>query len=381
MLGSRRLVVDALSEIASMIQPFVDESFYEFNRVEPVAGSIYVIGRQQFIDNPVKVREMCTSDDYLVIFNNSAEGSWTMETHLLQLKIDQLVRDGKLLLIAGALPTYDHHCLIHEHLLIKIMDFQQTQEAQAWTETIFVQQHKPYKFLCLNGRARPHRKYLYERMRRRGLLDMSLYTMLDARPCVVRRFALRENGIDIMATATPLRRLPDEYEVERYRNPEFGPIVPDRTNLKQELFRREWGEIYLYYRPYIDTYFSLVTETVCSESDISFRTEKIAKPLAMGHPFIVAANRGFYRDLRDLGFKTFGSVIDESFDLIDDAQSRMDRLIEVVDDLCKQDLGSFLDACRSICKYNQQHLAQFTQEHRQAFPGRFFQFVSEHARS
>jgi hypothetical protein len=205
--------------------------------------------------------------------------------------------------------------------------------------------------------------------------------MLHATPSIARRFTFREAGIDVMATPTPLRRLPDEYEVERYRNPEFGPIVPDRTFLKQELFRREWGEIYLYHRPYVDTYFSLVTETVCSESDISFRTEKIAKPLAMGHPFIVAANRGFYRDLRDLGFKTFGHVIDESFDDIEDAQARMDRLIVVVNDLCQQNLGSFLDACRAVCKYNQEHLAQFTQEHRQAFPSRFFQFVSEHARS
>lgn len=375
-----RLVVDAQAEIASMLKPWVDESFYEFNKIDPVPGSLYVIGRQQFIENPTKVREMCTSDDYVMVFNNSAEGSWTMETHLLQLKIDQLVRDRQLLLIAGAPPTPEHLCLTHEHLLVKIMDFDQTALAQTSTVKVFDTKHKPYQFLFLNGRARPHRKYLYEHLRRRGLLDRSLYTMLDAKPTVVRRFCFREHGIDVMATPTPLRRLPDEYEVERYRNPEFGPIVLDRTNLKQELFRREWGEIYLYDKPYIDTYFSLVTETVCSESDISFRTEKIAKPLAMGHPFIVAANRGFYRDLRDLGFRTFEPMIDESFDLIEDAQTRMDRLIQVVQDLCKQDLDGFMDQCLAICKYNQQHLAQFTQEHRQAFPNRFFQFVSEHAR-
>lgn len=381
MLKHHRLAVDAMSEIAPMLKPWVDESFYEFNQVNPVAGTVYVIGRQQFIENSAKVREMCTSDNYHMIFNNSAEGSWTMETHLLQLKIDQLIRDHRLFLIAGAPPTTDHVCLIHEHLLIKIMDFDQTIKAQASTDQIFDTKRKPYTFLFLNGRARPHRKYLYEHLRRRGLLDRSLYTMLDAKPTVVRRFSFREDGIDVMATPTPLRRLPDEYEVERYRNPEFGPIVTDRTNLKQELFRREWGEIYLYDRPYVDTYFSLISETVCSESDISFRTEKIAKPLAMGHPFVIAANRGFYRDLRDLGFRTFDPIIDESFDLIDNAQARMDRLIDIVDDLCQQDLGSFLDACRSICKYNQQHLAQFTQEHRQAFPDRFFQFVSDHARS
>jgi hypothetical protein len=364
-----------------MLRPWADEKFYEFAKVDPVPGSIYVIGRQQYIDNRAKIRDMCESGLYFMIFNNSAEGSWTMETQLLQLKIDDLVRAGRLHVISGADITSQHVSLVHEHLLIKIMDFDQTREAQSWTDDIFSSDPKPYTFLFLNGRARPHRKYIYERLKRLGLLDRSLYTMLDAKPCVVRRFSLRENGIDVMATATPLQRLPDEYEVERYRNPHFGPIVLDRTNLKQELFRQEWGEIYLYHRPYVDTYFSLVTETVCSESDISFRTEKIAKPLAMGHPFLVAANRGFYRDLRDLGFKTFGHVIDESFDDIEDAQARMDRLIVVVNDLCQQDLGSFLDACRAVCKYNQEHLAQFTQEHRQAFPSRFFQFVSEHARS
>ena len=364
-----------------MLKPFADETFYDFALVESRAESIYIIGRQQMMDNRSRIRAMCEDPNYVMIFNNSAEGSWTIDSQLLQLKIDDLVRAGKLLVISGADITRDHVCLTHEHLLTKIMDFDQTREAQEWTDRVFETKHKPYTFLFLNGRARPHRKYLYERLKRLHLLDQSLYTMLDAKPTVVRRFVFRENGTDVMATPSPLQRLPDEYEVERYRDPEFGPIVPDRTFLKQELFRREWGEIYLYHRPYVDTYFSLVTETVCSESDISFRTEKIAKPLAMGHPFVVAANRGFYRDLRNLGFQTFDKVIDESFDLIEDAQARMDRLIEVINDLCQQDLGSFLDACRSICKYNQQHLAQFTQEHRQTFPGRFFQFVSEHARS
>ena len=376
-----KLSIDALSEISPLLKDAIDDSFYDFSSVVPIPGSIYVIGRKQLIDNLDKIRTMCADDDYFMIFNNSAEGSWTIETQLLQLKIDQLVRDRRLFIISGAEITPAHVCLTHEHLLIKILDFSETQIAQQWTDHIYDTKHKPYDFLCLNGRARPHRKYLYERLKRRGLLDRSLYTMLHATSSVARRFTLREHGIDVMATPTPLRRLPDEYEVERYRDPQFGPIDPNSTFLKQELFRQEWGEIYLYHRPYIDTYFSLVTETVCAESDISFRTEKISKPLAMGHPFIVAANRGFYRDLRGLGFRTFQHLIDESFDQIDDAQARMDRLIQVVDDLCSQDLDSFVDQCREVCKYNQQHLAEFAREHRQKFPDRFFQFVEQHARS
>ena len=376
-----RLVLDRLSEIHDMIAPWADEIFYDFGRVDLEPGSVLVIGRQELINDIPRIRDLCTSGLYTVIFNNSAEGSWTIESQLIQLKIDDLVRSHQLLVISGAEITPQHLCLTHEHFLTKILDFDETLEAQSYMPEIFNQQAKPYDFLFLNGRARPHRKYLYEHLKRRGLLDRALYTMLEAKPCVVRRFTFMEGDFNVMATATELRRLPDRYEVPRYRNPQFGPIIPGNTFLKQELFRREWGEIYLYHPPYIDTYFSLVTETVCSESDISFRTEKIAKPLAMGHPFIVAANRGFYRDLRNLGFKTFDHVIDESFDQIDNAQTRMDRLIDILADLCAQDLNGFLVHCESHCKYNQQRLAEFTQEHRRAFPDRFFQFIKAHARS
>ena len=147
--------------------------------------------------------------------------------------------------------------------------------------------------------------------------------------------------------------------------------------IKQELFNQEWGEIYLAPAPYVDTYFSLVTETVF-EYPYSFRTEKIAKPIAIGHPWIVAASRGFYRDIRNLGFKTFDHVIDESFDQIDNHQDRMDRIIDIVDDLCKQDLGSFMSACKEVCKYNQQHLIEVVPKWRSQLPDQFFNLINKY---
>jgi hypothetical protein len=125
-------------------------------------------------------------------------------------------------------------------------------------------------------------------------------------------------------------------------------LAPDDVNfVKNYLFKNTWGEVYLQAEPYVDTYFSLVTETVFNYP-YSFRTEKIWKPIAMAHPFIVVANRGYYKDMRNLGFKTFGHVINESFDLIDNNQDRIERIAAVVEDLCQQDLASFLKEC-----YNQ----------------------------
>ena len=373
-----RLVIDTMSEVFDLLKPYANEVFWDFASVKLHPGSIYVIGRQHLLDNIQSIRTAAETGQYIMIFANSAEGSWTLESQIKQLHIDDLVLGKKLLLIGGAEVDARYPCLTHEYFLTTILGYPENIQAQHQTDHIFSKQKKPYKFLFLNGRARPHRKYLYEKLKRRGTLDHALWTMLDAKPTVVRSFTFVEDGINVMATPSPLQLLPKHYEVDRYRNPTFGPIVEDRSFLKQELFHLEWGEIYLEPAPYIDTYFSLVTETVCAESILSFRTEKMAKPLVMGHPFIVASTSGFYRDLQNLGFRTFGSIIDESFDIIDNAQQRMDRVIDIVHDLCEQDLDSFLSACQDICKYNQQHLAELREKTNREFPERFFQFLKQY---
>ena len=373
-----KLVVDNFAEVNGLLRPWIDEEFWDFGAVVPEPGAVYMIGRQQLLDNRQKVMDMAASNLYTVIFNNSAEGAWTLESQVRQLKLEELVNSKQMLLISGAPVDPAWGCLVHEHFLPSILDYDENIQAQQRTDEIFAKDQKPYTFLFLNGRARPHRKYLYERLKRTGALDQALWTMLDSKPTVVRYYKFMENDINVMATPSPLQRLPDHYEVERYRAPEFGPIIPDNAFLKQELFRREWGEIYLEPAPYIDTYFSLITETICAESPYSFRTEKIAKPLAMGHPFIVASNAGFYRDLHNLGFQTFGHVIDETFDQIENAQARLDRIVEIVTDLSHQDLAAFVKECYNTCKYNQQHLKEIQRQVRKNFPERFFHFINQY---
>jgi len=379
MINRQRLVSDTMSEIYDILKPWINEVFWDFSTVRLQPGNIYIFGRQHFIDNLALIRELANTGEYTFVFGNSAEGAWTLESQLRQLKVDDLVREGKLLVIGGGDISPEYGILTHEHFLPRILDYEENTQAQQHTKEIFTKTNKPYKFLFLNGRARPHRKYLYEQLKRTGALEHGLWTMLDSKPTVVRSFTLVEDHINIMATPSELRRLPDQYEVAQYREPTFGPIIPDNCFLKQELFRREWGEIYLTPEPYVDTYFSLVTETVCAESPYSFRTEKTAKPLAMGHPFIIASNAGFYRDLHNLGFQTFGHVIDESFDQIEHHQDRMDRIVNIVTDLCQQDLASFQKECYNICKYNQEHLAVLRDQERKDFPNRFFKYISSNA--
>jgi hypothetical protein len=99
----------------------------------------------------------------------------------------------------------------------------------------------------------------------------------------------------------------------------------------------------------------------------------------MGHPWICATSPGFYRDIHDLGFKTFEHLIDESFDSIDNHQDRMDRIIDIVGDLCNNSLSSFLAAAQEVCKYNQLHLIEMVPRIRSEFPNKFFNFIENYA--
>lgn len=211
---------------------------------------------------------------------------------------------------------------------------------------------------------------MIEKMRDAGLLEHALWTNLDTTPVYQHIY-----NTHILNRESVIHLLPDQYEVEQYHSNIHNQF--EQSFVKHELFNNQWGDVYIRAEPYIDTYFSLVSETVC-DYPYSLRSEKIYKPLAMGHPFVAVANRGFYRDLHHAGFQTYHSLIDESFDLIDNNQDRLDRIAAVVRDLCASDLDEFLVAAHAISKYNQQHMAALGPRIHQEFPDRFWQFLQQH---
>jgi uncharacterized protein YggL (DUF469 family) len=141
------------------------------------------------------------------------------------------------------------------------------------------------------------------------------------------------------------------------------------------LFGNTWGDAEVNPAPYVDTYFSVVTETIF-DYPYTFRTEKIWKPMIMGHPFVAAANRGYYKDLHAAGFQTFGKLIDETFDQIDNPQDRANRIVDTVADICYNGTGSFLEAAQNICKYNYQHLREHNARERALLPKTLEQYLN-----
>ena len=340
-----------------IIDQYADCMFDDFENHVFLPGAVYIVGYKQLRKHARSFLNLADTGSIKLVFSHPSEGSETLMQHCRNIskKMLTLAKQRKIAFYCGGSIPQEYVHIVHETFLPKILDYNENINAiQTYNNNYSTE--RPYKFLFLNGRPRHHRRFMLASLA--DLLDSAIWSNLNV-----------GNG--------PVKLLDPEYEYEQF-NVNFNIDNYNADVTKEKLFGSGiWGEIYLNHKPYSDTYFSLVTETVHAYPH-SFRTEKIWKPIAIGHPWIAVANQGYYRDMHNLGFKTFGHVIDESFDLIENNQNRLERVSQLVKDLCQQDLASFLKECYNVCKYNQQHLAEMRIKVRAEFPERFAQFITKY---
>jgi len=103
------------------------------------------------------------------------------------------------------------------------------------------------------------------------------------------------------------------------------------------------------------TAFSVVLETLFDDSRIHL-TEKILRPIACGHPFILAAGSGSLSLLKKYGFETYSPWINESYDDIQDSKDRLQAIVhemQRISQLSEDQQQHIIDCCRAVAKRNQ----------------------------
>lgn len=365
MLGTHKIIVDEWAEVWDLLKPYADDSFWQWPEAfDP--SCVYVVGRVVLKDNWQAITALATKYPGRIVFSNPAEGSETMLLQLKRLRIMDLVMDGRIGLITSGKLGVDLSYCDTDCYFSNIVEYTENLVAHASVPVMRHRTKKPYSFLMLNGRLRPHRKAMIDAMRERDLLEGALWTNLNA-------FVEMGFTSQLVTDQTePIRLLLPQYEIERAL-PNMDSAY-QHSFAKHHLFGNTWGDAIVNPNAYIDTYFSVVTETIFDYPH-TFRTEKIWKPMIMEHPFVVAANPGFYRDLKQAGFKTFDSLIDESFDTIDDPQQRINRIVDTVQHICDNGAESFWAATASICKYNYQHLREHNNCERQLLPKNMLKYL------
>jgi hypothetical protein len=87
----------------------------------------------------------------------------------------------------------------------------------------------------------------------------------------------------------------------------------------------------------------------------SFPTEKTYKAIACLKPFIAFTTPLFMKELKNLGYKTFGEYIDESYDLELDNFKRLQLITKEVRRICSLDDKSYnelIENCKKITAHN-----------------------------
>lgn len=100
-----------------------------------------------------------------------------------------------------------------------------------------------------------------------------------------------------------------------------------------------------------NSWITIVAETV-SNNDCFFVTEKTAKALMAGRPFIILSGRHALKNLRSLGFRTFSPVINENYDDISNEKSRMQAAFKSFVELSRKDPGKVAEDLHAICDHN-----------------------------
>jgi hypothetical protein len=183
---------------------------------------------------------------------------------------------------------------------------------------------KPYKFLSLNRRLDLHRVKLLSEVLNEILFDSII--SFDKK--------LITNEVPLLFEREPL--LKEKFD-----------LLPNKVIADREDIENTNGYAHENENLFLDSYISIVTET-SFYIDNDFISEKIWKPLYQFHPFIVVGRPHLLKYLKEIGFKTFDWLIDETYDTIEDDGLRMEAIIKEIKKLNELSL----DEIQSIIHQN-----------------------------
>jgi hypothetical protein len=108
---------------------------------------------------------------------------------------------------------------------------------------------------------------------------------------------------------------------------------------------------------YESTDIEVVLETLFDDSRLHL-TEKSLRPIACAQPFILAGTVGSLEYLRSYGFKTFNTIWDESYDLIEDPTERLCAIVDLMNQIrhwLPHVREHKIAEAQAVADYNQQH--------------------------
>ncbi len=216
------------------------------------------------------------------------------------------------------------------------------------------------KFICQNSRWKNHRVSILCMLHAMGLTEHGYISFAEAPKNAIEKYYNQENPwektfkdvYDFFQNEELQMILRSGYDVKKEL-----PLILDTTDFHENLTFHSSYRIQLHY--FTNSYFSIVTETHYDTGKMNFLTEKTFKSILFKSPFLLVTTPGSLETLKQLGYKTFDGIIDESYDKELDNSKRMLLLgkeIERLYNLSETELQDFKKKCLPIVDYNYDQL-------------------------
>lgn len=186
---------------------------------------------------------------------------------------------------------------------------------------------KDFYFDCLLGRKKLHRDHAYSRLQH---MNGNFLTYLGDHVCNfddADKWIWESEGLEIDKKV--------EWTVDRL--PYYGHRMSISQIIPLEVYKK--------------TAYTLVAETNYS-NHYTFYTEKTVKPIIARRLFIALAGHHHLKNLRQLGFKTFDGIIDETYDEQQFNDTRFDMALEQLRHLTTMPQEDVLFKAMPICEHN-----------------------------
>jgi len=250
----------------------------------------------------------------LLLFSSEwVEGSKRV-SGLLNIWITRFNLPYNSIVLIGGSPEYEKE--LKNHRYIKYIPFSIWEywshtsfsydiDLNGFKDAIINRKNRKKIFLSYNRRLKYHRWKLATDLHKNDLLKFGLISLSD---------------MDIES---------DKINTEDSNDPILNmlPISIDNIDLYNEFMP-------LVKKHFLDTYISIITESTYDKGSI-FLTEKTTKSIFALHPFFIVASPGYLEYLRSIGYMTFSTWFNESYDLENNIDIRIGKIVNQIKELVK----------------------------------------------
>jgi hypothetical protein len=265
-----------------------------------------------------EIAQLKTVSDLLFAFDN--------EIHAYHLNVvQQHAQTNVFWVLPGTLEQQKNSIVWNTHFDMMVAPYQQLTFKLNQINYNFP---KPMYFDALLGQSKPHRDFVYKSVASKQLNQKILLTYMNQYTDQFKERFLWEP--DIEQFDNTITR-PTDQVMYCGQSMALARILPIEI--------------------YNQTAYSIVTETG-ADNRYCFFTEKTAKPIMARRLFVVFSGYKFLHNLRKIGFHTFDTVIDESYDLIYNDHDRWSAAFDQVQQLCKLDQQTVFEKIAPIVEHN-----------------------------